>query len=262
MRRKRYSESTIKQYIHRVTQVMAELRVDAYHLSANTFNTYIDSLPNASTALVNQTVSAAMIYLEHGLGRSKQGLKGLERPRTEKNLPTVLSLEEVRSILAATRNLKHRAILTTIYTHGLRISDLINLKIEHVDSKRGFLVVKQSKGKKDREVPLDKECLLLLREYFMEYRPEVFLFEGQDGGRYSVSSIRKVLSHSVALAQVRKSGVTVHTLRHSYATHLLEQGVDLRYIQELLGHASSKTTEIYTHVSSASLKEIQLQWKH
>jgi len=180
----------------------------------------------------------------------------LERPRREHKIPNVLSKEEVAAILQALVNQKHRTMLSLIYACGLRRGELLNLKAENVDSKRHLLLILNAKGKKDRVVPISDKVITMLREYYKLYKPKIWLFEGQnDGEQYSESSLQEVLKHAIKMAGIRKP-VTLHWLRHSYATHLLEAGTDLRYIQELLGHKSSKTTEIYTHVSEKSLQKI------
>ena len=175
----------------------------------------------------------------------------------EHKLPNVLSKEEVKKILEVPANMKHRVMLSVIYACGLRRSELLNLKPVHVDSKRQLLLIINSKGKKDRVVPLSERITVMLREYYKTYRPKEWLFEGQSPGtRYSEQSLQSVLKQALAKTGIRKP-VTLHWLRHSYATHLLESGTDLRYIQEILGHKNSKTTEIYTHVSTKSLQKIK-----
>ncbi|MCU0378513.1 MAG: site-specific integrase [Bacteroidales bacterium] len=179
------------------------------------------------------------------------------RPRVRHRLPNVLSKEEVRSILAAPVNEKHRAMLGIIYGCGLRRSELIMLESEDIDRDRMLLTVRQSKGFKDRVVPLSSKLVEMIDSYVKRYRPGVYLFEGQRSGEpYSAASIEKVFHAACEKARIRKD-VTLHSLRHSYATHLLEAGTDLRYIQELLGHKSSKTTEIYTHVTEKSIQKIR-----
>jgi integrase/recombinase XerD len=148
-------------------------------------------------------------------------------------------------------------MLSLIYACGLRRSELLNLKLTDVDSKRGLLIIRQAKGKKDRVAPLPERIIVLLREYYIAYKPATWLFEGQvKGKQYSEQSLQSVLKQALLKAGIRKP-VSLHWLRHSYATHLLEGGTDLRYIQELLGHKSSKTTEIYTHVTDKSLQKIK-----
>ncbi|WP_222707012.1 tyrosine-type recombinase/integrase [Neolewinella aurantiaca] len=162
----------------------------------------------------------------------------------------MLSVEEVRRLFGAISNTKHRCILKIIYGGGLRLSEVVNLRIADIHSDRLQIFVNGGKGKKDRYTTLSAKFLTELRQYFREYQPQHWLFEGQTGGQYSKRSVQAILRKAVD-----KSGVnplcTVHTLRHSYATHLLESGVSLRHIQELLGHANSSTTEVYTHVSTA-----------
>ena len=153
-------------------------------------------------------------------------------------------------------NLKHRMMLSLFYACGLRRSELLHLQLTDIQSDRGLLLIRQAKGKKDRVVPLSAKLLENLRQYYVQYRPKRWLFEGQGGGQYSEANLAKVLKTSLERAGINKP-VTLHWLRHSYATHLLESGTDLRYIQELLGHNSSRTTEIYTHVSEKNLQAIR-----
>ena len=179
------------------------------------------------------------------------------RPRTRHKLPNVLSKEEVKKILSAPMNEKHRAILSIIYGCGLRRSEVITLEPEDIDRDRMLLSVRQSKGFKDRVVPVSAKLVEMIDLYVSRYRPVVYLFEGQyQGSRYSAASIEKVFRMSCEKAGIKKN-ITLHGLRHSYATHLLEAGTDLRYIQELLGHKSSRTTEIYTHVTEKSIQKIR-----
>ena len=180
----------------------------------------------------------------------------IHRPKREKLLPNVLSKQEVKLILSASNNIKHRAMLSLIYSCGLRCGELLNLKPQHIDSKRGLIIIKQAKGRKDRIVPLSNKILEVLREYYKTAKPQNWLFEGQTiGNKYDERSLQSVLKQSVSKAGIKKP-VTLHWLRHSYATHLLENGTDLRYIQEILGHSSSRTTEIYTHVSNNAIQKI------
>lgn len=180
----------------------------------------------------------------------------IDRPRKEKMLPEVLSEEEVVQLLNATENIKHKAILMTIYSAGLRISELINLQIKDIDSKRMQIRVEQAKGKKDRYTLLGKKTLEALRKYVSEYKPKEWLFEGRNAEKYSATSIKSILRESLVKVGIKKH-ITVHTLRHSFATHLLEGGTDIRYIQSLLGHSSGKTTEIYTHITTKGFDQIK-----
>ncbi|MDD5152085.1 MAG: tyrosine-type recombinase/integrase, partial [Flavobacterium sp.] len=171
--------------------------------------------------------------------------------------PNVLSKEEIKLILNAHSNIKHKAMLSMIYSCGLRRSELLHLRFSDIDSNRNIVLLKNAKGKKDRIAPLSPKILKMLREYYKDYKPAVWLFEGQiKGEQYSEKSLQSVLKQALQKTGITKP-VTLHWLRHSYATHLLESGTDLRYIQELLGHSSSKTTEIYTHVSTKSIQQIK-----
>ena len=181
----------------------------------------------------------------------------IHRPKRAKVLPNILSKEEVKLILNAHSNIKHKMMLSLIYSCGLRCGELLALKPAHVDSKRNLVLLKNAKGQKDRIAPLSPKILELLREYYNLFKPSTYLFEGQIKGQpYDDRSLQQVLKQVLKKAGITKP-VSLHWLRHSFATHLLESGTDLRYIQELLGHSSSKTTEIYTHVSTKSIQQIK-----
>ena len=210
---------------------------------------------NVSTSYQNQAINAIKFYYERVLGGQRKTYF-IDRPKKEKTLPVVLSEEEILLILRSVSNLKHKAILMVIYSAGLRISECINLKIKDIDSNRMQIRVEQSKGKKDRYTLLSTKTLLILRDYFKTYRPKEFLFEGQDGGCYSTRSIQNIFRDAVEKTKIKKK-VSVHSLRHSFATHLLENGTNLRYIQSLLGHSNSKTTEIYTHVTTKGFEQLK-----
>jgi len=183
-------------------------------------------------------------------------LKVIYPSRSPSELPDILSKQEIKALLKATKNIKHKAILATIYGLGLRISELINLKVADIDSERMLVSINQAKGKKDRVVMLPQNLLKLLRTYFQDYSPKEYLFEGQNAPQYSPSSIRKVLHKAVAKVGITKK-VKVHTLRHSFATHLLENGTDVRIIQKLLGHNNLNTTMIYTQVANSALTQVK-----
>lgn len=209
-----------------------------------------------STSYQNQVVNAIKLFFKI-VKETAIEIDKIHRPKREKVLPNVLSKEEIKAILEAPKNIKHKAMLSMIYSCGLRRSELLNLKPNDIDSKRNVVQIRQSKGKKDRITPLSPKILELLRNYYKEYSPKTYLFEGQEKNtQYSPRSLEEVLKKSIKLATIKKP-VTLHWLRHSYATHLLESGTDLRYIQELLGHNSSKTTEIYTHVSTKNIQQIK-----
>lgn len=259
LQQKRYSSSTIVTYTNYFGQFAKHFQnQDLKRITSQEINSYILELikyNNISISQQNQRINAIKFYYEQVLGRRKQYYQ-ISRPRKESKLPTILTLKEVEKILDLTSNIKHKCILMTIYSAGLRRSELIMLKVEHIDSQRMLIKVCGAKGKKDRFTLLSERLLTELRTYYQQYQPRIWLFEGQDGGQYSATSIEKIFRAAVRRAQIRKY-VTPHSLRHSFATHLLEQGINLRYIQELLGHASTKSTEIYTRVASNALMKIQ-----
>lgn len=190
------------------------------------------------------------------LPESKLVIDQLPRPSNSRYLPTVLSKEEVIDILRATQNLKHRTVIALLYSAGLRIGEVIDLELRSIDIDRRQLFIKNGKGRKDRVVVLAESFIPLYRNYYMTYSPKRFFIESPTYGKYSPSSIRNFLKRSCNQAGIKKK-VTPHTLRHSYATHLIENGVGLRYVQDLLGHAKPETTMIYTHVAKKDLLKIQ-----
>jgi site-specific recombinase XerD len=180
----------------------------------------------------------------------------IDRPRKRgTSLPKVLSKEEVKALIANAQNIKHKCIISLLYGAGLRRGELLNLKLTDIDSKRMVIVVRNGKGKKDRLTVLSPKLLEDLRIYFKQWQPHTFLFEGAKGGVYGSTTVNKVVKVAAKNAGIEKS-VSSHMLRHSFATHLLEDGVDLRYIQSLLGHSSTKTTEIYTQVATHNINNI------
>jgi len=257
---KRYSDSTVDTYsgmlghFLRFVSPKKSSEIEADDM-VRFVNEYI--IPRElSFTFQNQVISAVKLFFSH-VHKIDLDIDVFERPRREHKLPNVLSKDEIRSILQAPSNLKHRAILSLIYACGLRRSEVLNLKPNDIDSKRGILIIRNGKGKKDRITPLPEKIIKQLREYYIAERPVTWLFEGQvKGERYSEKSLESVLKRSAGKAGIMKP-VTLHWLRHSFATHLLEAGTDLRYIQELLGHSSSRTTEIYTHVSTQSIQKIK-----
>jgi len=178
------------------------------------------------------------------------------KQRKPNKLPVVLSQKEVYKLLRVTVNLKHKAILLLIYSAGLRLGELLNLKLGDIDSSSMKIHIRQSKGKKDRFIMLSENVLKLLKEYYNSYKPKEYIIEGQNGGKYSPTSVQNIFRTALKKAGINKSA-TVHTLRHSFATHLLDNGTDIRYIQELLGHKRLETAQMYTHVSSYSINKIK-----
>lgn len=216
---------------------------------------YLINKKKVSKSTQNQAINAIKFYYEKVLGHEKK-VYYLERPLKEKRLPLVLNQEEVISIFGAVTNLKHSLMLMLIYSAGLRRSELINLRIGDLDVERQVVFIRGGKGRKDRQSLLAKNLEPLLRQYLADYKPRRWLFEGERGEQYSVSSLQQIFKRALEKSGVKKEA-HLHTLRHSFATHLLESGASTRYIQVLLGHESSKTTEIYTQVTSFSLSKIQ-----
>jgi len=216
---------------------------------------HLVTVRNVSASCQNQVISAIKFFYEQVLHRPEVRYD-VERPKKEQKLPVVFSLEEVQRLLNALNNFKHRCILSLIYSAGLRLSEAINLKLGDIDSSRMLIHVIDAKGRKDRYTILSPKMLEMLRRYFLEFRPRIWLFEGLKSDRYSPRSVQLILKQALKKANIRKHG-TVHTLRHSFATHLLESGTDLRYIQTLLGHEDPRTTEIYTHVTHTKLAQIK-----
>ncbi len=208
-----------------------------------------------SNSAINICINSIKFYYEIVLDMPNRFYE-IERPRKQEKLPEILSKKEVIAIINNTNNLKHRCIVSLLYSAGLRRSELLNLKLTDINSERMLIHVKQSKGNKDRYTLLSKKVLLELREYFKLYKPQIYLFEGKKGIAYSAASVVKIVKRAAKKASIYKK-VTPHMLRHSFATHILESGTDIRYIQELLGHSSTKTTEIYTRVATNNLQSIK-----
>lgn len=256
---RRYSKRTVKTYLDamRTLLVFFEGREASLLTREDVirFNAEYILRNKYSLSYQNQIISAVKLFYQVVMHRNYEDME-IDRPRKGRNLPDVFLVSEVERLLGAVRNQKHRAALSLMYACGLRRSELIALKIADVDSKRRVLKVREGKGNKDRLVPLPQSMIDMLRAYYRVYRPKVYLFEGVTAGTpYSETSLREAFVLAMKNAQINKK-LSLHSLRHSYATHLLESGVDLRYIQVLLGHRSSRTTEIYTHVSSQALEQI------
>ena len=259
LKQMRYSENTIKTYTESLRIFLQWVSKPIEEIDNNDllrFNIMYILKNSYSRSYQNQVISAIKLYFSR-IRNKKFHIELIERPRREHKLPNVLSKEEVSAILKSLINLKHRTMISLIYACGLRRNELINLRSEDVDSSRRLLIIRNAKGRRDRVIPISDKVINMLREYYKLYRPSGWLFEGQyKGDQYSEASLAKVLKHGCRKANIRKP-VSLHWLRHSYATHLLESGTDLRYIQGLLGHKSSKTTEIYTHISTHSLQNIR-----
>lgn len=210
---------------------------------------------DCSGSLQNQLISAVKLYYRVMFGRKLSEII-LPRPRKERKLPVVLSPDEVSAIINVIRNRKHRLVVMLIYDTGMRVSEAVSIKLNNIDTHRNLIHIRGGKGKKDRIVPLSGRLYSGIREYIKSYLPREYLFEGASGSHYSVRSAQQVFKRALARTGIKKHA-TVHSLRHSFATHLLEKGTDLRIIQDLLGHENVQTTEIYTHVSNRNILSIR-----
>ncbi|HSD08012.1 site-specific integrase [Flavobacterium sp.] len=260
LKSKRYSESTISTYSEALKSFLIFYREKSIATITNedivVYNNEFILKNNLSASYQNQVANAIKLFFATVL-ETKIEIDKIHRPKREKVLPNVLSKEEVKLILNAHSNIKHKTMLSMIYSCGLRCGELLALQPVHIDSKRNIVLLKNSKGKKDRITPLSPKVLEMLRTYYTLYKPKTYLFEGnKPGNPYDARSLQQVLKQALNKTKITKP-VTLHWLRHSYATHLLESGTDLRYIQELLGHNSCKTTEIYTHVSTKNIQQIK-----
>ncbi|WP_430409297.1 site-specific tyrosine recombinase/integron integrase [Kordia sp.] len=255
----RYSNSTIKTYSNFLsiffTYHYAYQPQEITNEMIKSYLRYLIQEREISESYQNQMINAIKFYYEKVLG-GKQHTYFIDRPKKSKPLPIVLSQKETISLLKTVSNLKHKTTLTVIYSCGLRVSELINLKLSSIDLEQKKIHIVAGKGKKDRYVIIAERTMKLIVIYCKKYVPEEYLVEGQKGGKYTASSIRKFLTKYCLAARITKK-VTPHTLRHSFATHLLEKGISLRYIQYILGHQSSKTTEIYTHITHTGIENIK-----
>lgn len=219
------------------------------------FMVWFRNSPKWSATTQNQLINAIKFFYEKLLNRSTE-VYDLPRAKKPEQLPTVFAESEILAIIKATENLKHKTILCLAYAGGLRVSEIVNLKINDVDSKRMVITLRQAKGKKDRQIMLAEKLLIMLRAYYTNYKPSVWMFEGQTAEQYSSRSIQLIMAGAKKKAGIHKKG-SIHAIRHSFATHLLEGGTDLLSIKQLLGHNSLRTTMNYTHVSKKHISKIQ-----
>ena len=253
-----YAISTARTYINCFEKFINYFDCDdPMKLDENDVRSYLRHLiaQKKSHSLLNQSINAIKFYYEIVKGMPNRFYE-IERPRKQKMLPKVLSKVEIRQMIDMAGNMKNKCIVALIYSTGIRREELLNLKLTDIDSKRMMICINMAKGNKDRLTLLSEQLLRMLRIYYKSWKPKTYLFEGPKGKKYSPSSVRQIVKRAAENAGIKKR-VTPHMLRHSFATHLLESGTDLRYIQNLLGHQSSKTTEIYTHVATSHLQNIK-----
>ncbi len=249
---KNYSNNTIKMYVYYIKEMLEYFNKPALHISLKEINEYIMNYKYSSISQQNGIYSSIKIFSKNILNFKYIDKIVPERPRTEKHLPQIIDKVFLLNKILKIKNVKHKTIISLAYSVGLRVSEIINLKINDIDSKRMIINIYQGKGKKDRIVPLSQNILELLRIYWKEYKPTEFLFNGQNSLQYSSESCNNIVKKYLG------NEYHFHLLRHSCFTTLLESGTDLRIIQKLAGHNSSKTTEIYTHVSTNLLSKIKL----
>jgi integrase/recombinase XerD len=256
---KAYCQNTILTYRNEFAQLLYALKetqvdtLDAEKLRS--YFLYCTTELELSENTLHSRINAVKFYFEQVLHREKMFFD-IPRPKKPSILPVTIHAEDIKKMLSVTTNLKHNTMLKLCYGMGLRVNEIIGLKIVHIDSKNMQVLLVAAKGKKDRYVNLPQSILDQLRTYYTEYKPKEYLFEGQYGGQYSIRSAQNVFKQALEKAKINKD-VGIHSLRHSFATHLLEAGTDIRFIQELLGHQDIKTTQRYTHVSKQSIKSIE-----
>ena len=254
LRLQRYAPSSVKTYKNALAKFLVAFQpYDLEQVTVQQIQNFMHSLQvqHRISAVYQKQILASITKFYLLYYNRKLNLSTLYPKRKSKPLPKYLTVREVKKLLQQCANLKHACILKILYGCGLRISEVIALKIADIDSSAMRLIVRAAKGNKDRVLPLPQTLLQNLRQYYLAYRPQDYLFEGQHGGKYSAKSIQNFIKKYAREANIIKS-VTPHMLRHSYATHQLENGINIRYVQELLGHNSIKTTELYTHVTKVS----------
>lgn len=256
---KNYSENTLRAYLNGLNVFLEYVCANQVQkVTSDTLDSYFHHCKKDlgySYSMMKQLLASVKFLYEEVL-KEKIGFDFNVKMKKPSKIPVVLSVQEVEKLLNSFSNTKHKAIFTLLYSAGLRIGELLNLKIHDIDSDRMQIRIDQGKGQKDRYSILSEKVLNLLRDYVKEYHPKEYLFEGQSGGKYSSSSVQALMRKHKKLCKINKKA-TPHTLRHSFATHLLDNGTDTRFIQELLGHKNISTTQIYTHVSSRTLKDVK-----
>lgn len=251
LRFKNYSENSIRIYLYYNKEFLLSFNKDIYHINKKETIEYIINYNYTSISQQNQIISSIKLLYKFILNVNLNNIK-IERPRKEKILPKIIDKNHILNNCSKINNLKHKTLILLAYSVGLRVSEIINLKLKDIDSKRMIININQAKGRKDRIVPLTENILKLLREYYLEYKPKEYLFNGQNKLQYSSTSCNNIVKKYLG------NDYHFHLLRHSCFTNLTEQNVDIRIIQKLAGHSSSKTTEIYTHVSKNTLKKLPL----
>ena len=246
-----YSPKTQSTYLHYIEQFLNSTKIPPSRLTSQDFQSYLDNFNFTSVSQQNQVINSIRFLYKFGLNK-KYDKVSFKRPKSEKKLPKVVDSDFILTKLGQIDNIKHKTILTLTFSVGLRVSEITNLKIEDIDSKRMIIHIKNAKGRKDRIVPLSQKVLDLLRTYYKQYTPKEYLFNGQSNQQYSIRSCQAIYKKYI------DDKGHIHQLRHSCFTNLLENGTDLKIIQKIAGHSNVKTTEIYTHVSNQLLSKVNL----
>ena len=256
---KGYSPNTLRTYSNEFAQLLYLLKNKSVATCdeelIRRYILYCINVIKLTENSLHSRLNAIKFYFQEVLHKKKFFIE-IPRPKKHSMLPKVIHSIDIRKLFEVTENLKHNTMLKLSYGMGLRVSEIVNIKITNVDSRSMQVFIERSKGKKDRYANLPETILEQLRAYYQEYKPKEYLFEGQYGGQYSIRSAQMVFKNALEKSGINKK-VGIHSLRHSFATHLLDKGTDVRLIQELLGHKDIKTTLLYTHVSDKSIKKIK-----
>jgi site-specific recombinase XerD len=254
-----YSPRTIKTYVAMLATASKYYQQSPDKITIDQLKSYLHYCAKErglSVSTLNQTINAFRILFQDVLGLNWEKIK-IKRPRKNKHLPVILSKEEVLKMIGATVNMKHKAIIALLYSSGVRRGELLNLRPADIDSNRMLIRIRNGKGNKSRETLLAHNTLDILREYYRRYHPLVYLFESyRPGVPYSSTSVKKIVERAAQKAGVTKA-VCIHSFRHAFATHLLEQGANLKVIQRLLGHTSMRTTSMYLHLAKTDYKDVK-----
>lgn len=253
LRYKNYSKRTIETYTCYLSKFLKENNIiDPYQVTLSQLKKYLESKNYSSIAQQNQVIGALKLFAKYLLNKSELHLSKIERPKKHKKLPKVIDLNALKDKIDTIENIKHKTILSVGFAAGLRVSEVINLKLSDIDRDRMMLHIKNSKGRKDRLVPFSKQLLSLLEKYYRTYKPKEYLFNGQSTAQYTASSCNKLMKRYIG------ENTSFHLLRHSAATAIHESGTDIATLAKFLGHNSVKTTMIYTHISNNALQRIEL----
>ena len=257
LRIRNYSERTVRSYITSISQLSMYYKTSPDRITQDQVKNFAYHLihsKDASVSRINHLISAWRIFQVDVLGNQWEEFR-LKRPRREKKIPQILSPEEALRLIDTPANMKHRMMLTLAYATGLRRAELLSLPLKHIDSSRGVVRVIKGKGNKSREVPASNTLISELRQYYKYYRPKIYLFEGTIPGKpYSAASFQKIVKAAADKAGIKKN-ISPHILRHSFATHMLEKGINLKHLQLILGHSAMKTTSVYLHLANPNPKD-------